>query len=219
MRQFAISDIHGCSNTFKSLIHDKLKIENGDFLYLIGDLIDRGPDTKGVFDEVFSLREEGIQVITLRGNHEQILLDSLESPEVHDFWMRCGGAEVLESFGVNHANEILQEYIDEVRSTQTILFKENYILVHAGLDFSQLDPLANEEAFLRIRKMEVNYEWLDGRTILHGHTPKALTSILEQKGQVINLDGGCVFPERPGHGYLVAMNLITKEFTYSSYKG
>ncbi len=219
MRIFAIGDIHGCVNTFKNLLHKKLKVEAGDRIYLLGDLIDRGPDAKGVLDEVFRLRENGINVMILKGNHEELLLNALENEEAHQFWVKCGGNEVLDSFQVNHATQIPDFYLNEIKLSQHIVFHENNILVHAGLDFSDEDPLRNEDAFLWIRKMQVNEQWLRGRKIIHGHTPQMINEILNQKGSVINLDGGCVFPGRPGQGYLVALEIENYQFYYSPYGG
>jgi hypothetical protein len=53
-RNFAIGDIHGCNKTFTRLLAT-LAIERTDIVYLLGDLIDRGPDSKGVIDTVISL--------------------------------------------------------------------------------------------------------------------------------------------------------------------
>ncbi len=219
MRVFAIGDIHGCSGTFQKLLNSKLKLESGDKVYVLGDLIDRGPNTKGVFDEVFMLRENGIDVKILRGNHEQLLLNALEDEEAHQFWIKCGGKEVLDSFRVTRASEIPEKYLNEMKLSQKIVFHNNLILVHAGLDFSEKDPLQNEDAFLWIRKMQVNKEWLRDRIIIHGHTPQILSEVLNQRGSVLNLDAGCVFPGRPGHGYLVALELSTLQFYYSAYSG
>ena len=80
MKQYAIGDIHGCSKTFKELL-DKIGLIEGDELYLLGDYIDRGPDSKGVIDTIFELREKGFKVICLRGNHESMLLDALKNRE------------------------------------------------------------------------------------------------------------------------------------------
>jgi serine/threonine protein phosphatase 1 len=219
LRVFAIGDIHGCAGTFKALAIRKLKLETGDKIYLLGDLIDRGPDTKGVFDFIFSLRESGIHVTILRGNHEQMLLDSISDDEAHQFWLKIGGREVLESFKTTHARNIPEKYLNEIQLSQKIIFHNNFILVHAGLDFSEDDPLKNEDAFMRIRKMQVNKKWLGGRKIIHGHTPQVLSEILNQDGTVFNLDSGCVFPGRPGQGYLVALELENLQFHYAPYGG
>jgi hypothetical protein len=84
--------------------------------------------------------------------------------------------------------------------------------VHAGFDFSIPDPLVGLEAMLWIRKMKVNRAWLKDNMVIHGHTPESYSDIQKQKGPLINLDGGCVFKNRPGLGYLVALNLHSGKY-------
>ena len=54
-RNLVIGDIHGCLKTFHKLIFDLLKIKKSDFVYLLGDYIDRGPNSKGVVDTILDL--------------------------------------------------------------------------------------------------------------------------------------------------------------------
>ena len=70
MRRFAISDIHGCARTFEALL-DRIAFTSQDELYLLGDYIDRGGDSKGVLDLIFRFQKEGYAVQCLLGNHEQ----------------------------------------------------------------------------------------------------------------------------------------------------
>ena len=70
MHRFAISDIHGCAKTFEALL-DRIALSTQGELYLLGDYLDRGPDSKGVLDLIFRLQREGYAVHCLRGNHEQ----------------------------------------------------------------------------------------------------------------------------------------------------
>lgn len=51
MSRYAISDIHGCAKTFKNLLR-RISFSKEDVLYLLGDYIDRGPDSKGVIDHI-----------------------------------------------------------------------------------------------------------------------------------------------------------------------
>ncbi|MEO0876095.1 MAG: metallophosphoesterase, partial [Bacteroidota bacterium] len=66
MRKFAISDIHGCLKTFEALL-DQIQFTTQDELYLLGDYIDRGPDSKGVIDLIWKMQADGYQVKCLRG--------------------------------------------------------------------------------------------------------------------------------------------------------
>jgi serine/threonine protein phosphatase 1 len=75
-RVFIIGDIHGCNKTFRKLVLEKISIRKTDKIYCLGDYIDRGPDSKGVIDFIIQLRKDGFNIHTLRGNHEQLLLES-----------------------------------------------------------------------------------------------------------------------------------------------
>ena len=59
-RSFVIGDIHGCAATLRRLVDEILRPAPEDRIYLLGDLIDRGPDSKGVLDFIFELRERGL---------------------------------------------------------------------------------------------------------------------------------------------------------------
>src|SRR5258705_3252599 len=105
-RIFVIGDIHGCCNTFKKLLLEKLSIQKSDIIYCIGDYVDRGNDSKGVIDFIISLRIKGYQIHTLRGNHEQMMLDSTINHSRLNLWLKNGGIETLNSFGISSVTEL-----------------------------------------------------------------------------------------------------------------
>lgn len=76
-RTIAIADIHGCCRTFRRLLFDIVRLDKADTLYLLGDMIDRGPDSKGVIETILELHEEGYAIKPVRGNHEQMLLQAI----------------------------------------------------------------------------------------------------------------------------------------------
>lgn len=218
MSVYAIGDIHGCALTFTQLVYVELKVKAGDKLFLLGDLIDRGPSSKGVLDEVLALRNQGVEVHILRGNHEQLLLEGLENEVAFNRWLKAGGDSFLSSFDANGFEDVPSAYLDILKETELISFYKEFILVHAGLDFSLGDPFKNKDAYLWIRSMQPDLNWLAERKIVHGHTPQTLEEIKAQNGSALNLDGGCVFPEREGMGWLVSLDLDSLTLNYSSYK-
>src|SRR5689334_2268954 len=72
MRTFAIGDVHGCQTALQTLLA-QLALQAEDKLIFLGDLIDRGPDAKGVIESVLQLRQERL-VEVIEGNHEEMLL-------------------------------------------------------------------------------------------------------------------------------------------------
>ena len=205
MPRYAITDIHGCAFTFQRLL-EQIKFGREDELYLLGDYIDRGPDSRGVLQYIWNLQGAGYQVYCLRGNHEQMLIDAIN--QGRPAW----------------------DYMPGHRERQqTLLWMENlplyfeipgYVLVHAGLNFLIPDPLQDYQAMLWIRdwEEEVDRAWLGDRVLVYGHTPRTLAEVQEEVGdlrnrQIICLDAGCAMPH-DGMGYLVALNLDSGLATY-----
>jgi len=70
-----IPDVHGCVNTLKALIEERIKPTRYDELYFLGDYIDRGPDSRGVIDFIRHLQEDEYTVTALKGNHEDFVVE------------------------------------------------------------------------------------------------------------------------------------------------
>ena len=212
-RVFAIGDVHGCSNTFRKLVLEEIRVQKSDTLYCLGDYVDRGQDSKGVVDFILELRAKGYTVHTLRGNHEQIMMDSMNSNEMFHTWMVNGGDKTLTSFGVLAYDDLAPEYKAFFETTKFYLTFELYIFVHAGLNFHGSDPFEDKNAMLWIRDFQIDEQRLGNRILVHGHTPTPLDTILAQEGKnVINLDGGCVYKQRDGLGNLIALNVTERKF-------
>jgi serine/threonine protein phosphatase 1 len=222
MKKIAISDIHGCVKTFKALLRN-INLNKEDTLYLLGDYIDRGADSKGVIDTIFDLRAQGFKVECLVGNHEMMLLEALVHEDSLDNWLNNGGKQALASFGVHDLRDIPQRYIDFFRDLKYYIEVDKYILVHAGLDFRLSDPFSDKDSLVWIRKWygRINYPWLHNRVIVHGHTPLSRQDIQDmhqniEKNHYMNIDAGCVFEEYVTEGYanLCAFNLTTREIAF-----
>ena len=211
-RIFAIGDIHGCKKTFQRLL-DEMQIRKSDTIYCIGDYIDRGPDSKGVIDLILDLRKRGYRVSTLRGNHEQLMLESVHGEEDFDHWYSNGGESTLKSFGVESFDAFAPEYKDFFKRTRYYFESGPFIFVHAGLNFGPEDLFEDRDAMLWMRNITIDKKKLGDRIIIHGHTPRPLEEIVNpERDDVYNLDAGCVYKDRPGHGHLVALNLTNGEW-------
>lgn len=211
-RVFAIGDIHGCSKTFKKLLLEKIQIRKSDKIYCIGDYVDRGRDTKGVIDFIFELRKKGYHIHTLRGNHEQMMLDAPVSKIKMQHWLKNGGSATLKSFHIKSLNEIAPEYLSFLKRTKFYIKTKEYIFVHAGLNFGNDNLYEDKDAMLWLRDFPSNQPLLKNQILIHGHTPKSLDYIISQNGNCINIDGGCVFKEHSHLGKLIAINLTERKF-------
>lgn len=217
MRKIAISDIHGCNATFQALLK-KIKLQKKDQLFLLGDYIDRGPASKAVFDTIFNLINAGFQIQCTRGNHEEMLISAMEGDKhFAEAFLRNGGEETLISFGVKDLHEIPANYLDFMANLPYWLEVEDFILVHAGLQFkANSNPFENLDKMLWIRNWyaDIDYQWLGKRFIVHGHTPTPMALIQKQKevleqSRVLNIDAGCIFA-LPGYIHLCAFDLSNR---------
>lgn len=219
MRQFAITDIHGCNTSFVALL-DQIGLTTADELYLLGDYVDRGPDSKGVLDTILQMRINGHHVRCLSGNHEYGMLAARHDWRFRENWIGWwGGRETLESFGVWGLDEIAEPYWDFLTSLELYIEIPGFVMVHAGLDWTKgHDPLANEEELFFARNWyhRINYDWLGDRTILHGHTPIVRRELEHQfyrleKARYLDLDNGCVY-DRTGDGdnHLCAFDMTNR---------
>ncbi len=225
-RRFAISDIHGCLKTFRKLLEDKIRLEKNDRLYLLGDYIDRGKDSKGVLDYIISLDEQGYIVHKLMGNHELMFLKTIGDSYHFKSWLYNGAEATFISLGLNISKisiekairRIPEKYIDFIRQLKYNILLDDYWLVHAGFDFLAPDPFADTESMVWIRDFEVQQELVKKAVIVHGHTPIPIEIILrkakEKSAQVINIDAGCVYKHRPRMGNLAALNLDNRQVTF-----
>ena len=217
MRKFAISDIHGCRKSFEALL-DKIAFAQSDELYLLGDYIDRGPDSKGVIDFIWRLQESDYQVYCLKGNHEELMLTAFEDDEDYkmNHWLMNGGVPTIQSFVTEDGKpDIPDAYFKFAESLEYYFEVDEFILVHAGLNFKIPNPLTDEVSMLWIRDWyeRIDQKWLGDRVIVHGHTPIAKEEIESQfvklkKMPALDIDAGCVYAgKRPGMGYLCAFDL------------
>lgn len=213
-RVFTIGDIHGCSKTFKKLLLHKIQIRKSDKIYCIGDYIDRGNDSKGVIDFIMELRSSGYHIHTLRGNHEQMMLDAPVNKIKLQHWLKNGGTETMQSFGIKSFNEIEEKYITFLKRTKFYIKNKDYIFVHAGLNFGKDNLFEDKDAMLWLRDFPSNQAALKNKILIHGHTPKTLDSIVNQNGNCINIDAGCVFKQHSHLGKLVALNLTERKFIF-----
>ncbi|MEM8958739.1 MAG: metallophosphoesterase [Pseudomonadota bacterium] len=91
-----VGDLHGCAHLFDALPAP----EPGCPRIFVGDIVDRGPDSRGVVERVRAHEEAG-QGTCLMGNHEAMMLGFLDDPVAKgQLWLRNGGLETLLSFGV-----------------------------------------------------------------------------------------------------------------------
>lgn len=215
-RTLVIADIHGCSRTFNKLL-DVIGLERTDTLYLLGDYIDRGPDSRGVIETILQLQKDAFDVRPIRGNHEEMMFLAIRSGVFEDLleWLENGGNATLKCYGVQHPQDIPNDHLDFLEGLPYYQISEHYVFVHAGLDFSIEDPfsVAGRIKMLWDRSGLVSPKKIGGRTLCSGHCTKKLDYIRKSLNtKHIRLDNGCVYGTGiEGKGNLVAVHLETKK--------
>lgn len=189
-RRIVVGDIHGCALTFRALVDAVLKIGAGDTLYLLGDLISKGPDSRAVLEFVLELRSEAVTVELIRGNHEHELIRYLDkSPaKLRAFLERTGNLELLDPSQPNRLDPALHQLI--VGSRYHIELPDA-LLSHAGFDFEATKPFSDTESMLSLKAFDYDHEIAGGRPVIHGHVPTALSTIVRRVAEgsrVISLD-------------------------------
>ncbi|HRT67776.1 MAG TPA: metallophosphoesterase family protein [Bacteroidota bacterium] len=216
---FVFGDIHGCYLTFRTLF-EKCKIQKQDSIYLLGDYIDRGPRSKQTLDFIFNIILEGYNVYPVKGNHEQMLLDTLISEENEYSWRYINGGEMtLLSFKVKNAKEIPSIYLNWIGSLPFYYELEKYVIVHAGLNLHKDNPFEDTDAMIWTRDRYYDKSKFSKKIII-GHTPTPLDIIeASLRENIIFLDGGCVYAYNPLLGNLCALELSEMRLYVQHYLG
>ena len=224
-RVYAIGDIHGRLDLFEQLIaaieaDDAGRAPAKSTVVLLGDLVDRGPDSAGV---IAAARAWGGRrtVRVLAGNHEEMFLASFEDTGVLRHFLRYGGRETVLSYPIDRAGyrdltlEQLQERmraavprddLDFLRAAEDAIVIGDYLFVHAGIRPGV--PLAEQKTKdLRwIRERFIDDEGDHGHVVVHGHT---ITETVEEMPNRIGIDTGAFMS-----GRLTALGLEGSERWY-----
>lgn len=194
-RTFAVGDIHGCRQLLEELFSRISPDPQQDTVLILGDFINRGPDSRGTIDLLLQLRERYRNFIILRGNHEQMMLDYLDGRD-RDFFLIVGGRETLVSYGVDPLVEVdpnswlPTEHRSLLTDLPTLYENEHGIYVHAGLQPGVHLSQQSTEWLLWVRDEFINSPDDFGKPVVFGHTPFADPLLTANK---IGIDTGAVY--------------------------
>ena len=210
-RTIAIGDIHGCSVALRNLLMATDPQPN-DTVVFLGDYVDRGPDSRGVLDQIIALVDR-CEVVPLFGNHELMLLESLTNGEMFEFWKACGGTETLNSYGGTLDN-LPFEHLVFLRGLRRWYETEKFIFVHANYDEGlPIDEVSDDLLFWEhVTSIPPNRHY-SGKTVVVGHTPQG-SGCVRDLGHLICLDTYCF-----GGGWLTAMDVDRREIWQADQEG
>ncbi|MBD7907865.1 metallophosphoesterase family protein [Sporosarcina gallistercoris] len=215
-RTLVISDIHGELGMLTALLEKVSYNSKKDRLFLLGDYIDRGTDSKATLDKVMELVEGG--AVALKGNHEDMMIQSLIDGNERTWrnWTgRNGGEATLQSYGFEpesflfsdeeefqkphlHSDQ-LNRHLEFIQNLPYYIEEEDTIFIHAGVKpgvpLEETDPYE----LIWIRD-EFHNNYKGPKTVIFGHTPtrgfrddENDHSIYFGANSIIGIDGGAVF--------------------------
>lgn len=208
---YAIGDVHGeieKLNTLLGFIRDDARRIGGPTkIVFLGDLIDRGPDSRGVVMRAKHLCESG-EAVAVKGNHEELMIhayDNRESIGIYH-WAENGGDETILSyarangFADDFRDAIDRDHIAWLRTLPTMIRDEErgLVFVHGGIDPKTFPNCSDEvKMWTRSRSFFRTSTWPDRDElydilVVHGHTPTDDFEP-EQEEQRINVDTGACF--------------------------
>ena len=207
-RVYAIGDIHGRLDLLDQLLatidldHDS-RGKTERTLVFVGDLVDRGPESKGVIDRLISLRDSGVNARFLMGNHDETLLKAaLGNVKATKFLTRIGGRDTILSYGISTADysdasyedlaRMLSEHVPASHKAFLASFEDyaeigDYLFVHAGIrpGVPLLDQASEDLRW--IRSEFLNYRHPHQKMVVHGHS---ISDEPELRGNRIGIDTG-----------------------------
>ena len=200
--------MHGCYRELASLerkiIADAAVLPGRKLIIMLGDYIDRGPDSAKVLDHLIMLPPAGFERICLIGNHEAQTLDYLDGKLSLGRWLATGARSTLFSYGIDteHLSELYgsgsrlddhiratipHEHIEFMRALPILVYSDRFVFVHAGIrpGVPLLEQQDDDLLYIREEFFEASRR-LD-RWVVHGHTP---TDIPRIDGRRLDIDTG-----------------------------
>ncbi|HEX7857259.1 MAG TPA: metallophosphoesterase family protein [Sphingobium sp.] len=206
-RIYAIGDIHGRYDLMKLLIgmideHAAAQPKKRPaHIIVLGDMIDRGPDSDKVLRSLRHRAKKGGMTVLL-GNHEEILLRAIDGePGVMKAWMRFGGIQTLQSFGIEVPTEdfdqpelvrqikqaIPESWIEWLRGLPISARSGDYFFCHAGLRPGIELNRQSRKDMLWIREEFLESDNAHGVVVVHGHS---ISPDVELRHNRIGVDTG-----------------------------
>lgn len=188
-RYYVVGDIHGRLDLYDALIaaieeDDRLAAPADTRIVLLGDLVDRGPDSAGVIARTRQWQER-VKLRVLAGNHEEMFLTAFKKPEALRHFLKHGGRETMLSYGLSTKQfatldieelfALLPRLVPEadreyVAGFETMIRAGDYVFVHAGIDPARPLDEQKRSDLLWIRERFLDHVGPLEKVVVHGHT-------------------------------------------------
>ena len=232
---YVTSDIHGEYDKFIEIL-EQIRLQDTDTLYVLGDVVDRGPHPIKTLLKLMEMPN----AICIVGNHELMALDGLrflntkitnESVEAIDVellgnlidWQRNGSESTIKEFrelDPEMREEVIRFLKDFYMYEEIVVAGKKYLLVHAGLGNYRPDKEIEDYSLKNLvwDRADYNTQYFKDKYVITGHTPTHFIKENKKPGYIyrnlnhIAIDCGCSMPG----GRLAAICLETGEEYYST---
>lgn len=211
---YVISDLHGCLDEYLAML-EKIKFSDEDTLYIIGDIVDRGPHPIGILEHVLAHKN----IILMRGNHELMMTQRLclldekgqFRPDLDEDEFKKANNWVYRNKGITTVTEWFAlpedkrreyfEFLDNLPGyLELSMGGKDYILVHGGFrDFDISKRLDEYDTYgLVWERIKLDSHYYPGKITISGHTPTAnygeayLGKMILMEDKIL-IDCGCVY--------------------------
>jgi serine/threonine protein phosphatase 1 len=202
-RTIAIGDVHGCAAALRAIL-ELVEPRADDTIVMLGDCVDRGPDSRGVIDQLLALRER-CHLVPLLGNHEEMMLNYLDGRAQPDNWLLVGGQATMDSYIAADGKPCVPtEHVDFIRTWGDFWETETHFFVHAAYHPDQ--PLSGQRWHMwrwHSLRDSIPKPHASGKIAVVGHTSQKSGEILDA-GHLICIDTYCY-----GGGWLTALEPAT----------
>jgi serine/threonine protein phosphatase 1 len=218
MRTLAIGDIHGCLRALDALL-DAVDPQRDDLVVILGDYVDRGPDSKGVLERLLALQAR-CRCLTLKGNHDLMMLAAREDLEHFAEWLKCGGKQTLTSY---RANEDLATFAMAIPARHWRFLEadcmpyhetDTHLFVHANV-YPDI-PLEDQPDYMLYWETLESATWRpheSGKTMICGHS-------VQRSGRPLVLDHAiCIDTWVYGDGWLTCLDVDLDVYWQANQRG
>jgi serine/threonine protein phosphatase 1 len=208
MPTYAIGDVHGCHDLLAALeekiVADAARLPGRKLLVMLGDFIDRGPNSARVLSRLMGPPPPDFDRICLTGNHEITMLAYMDEKISLADWRSMGADATLQSYGLDAAHLARQhasqkklddfiraslpaDHVNFLRSLAIMLDTPSTLFVHAGIEPDRSIAEQTDEDLVYIRSRFLDSPRPMPKLVVHGHTPVKQVWV---NGERLNLDTG-----------------------------
>jgi serine/threonine protein phosphatase 1 len=213
MAVYAIGDIHGCLDALKT-VFKAVAPSSQDLIIFLGDYVDRGPNSRQTIQWVIDHRDK-YNFITLKGNHEIMMMRSRVDSEFLDRWKGYGGSETLDSYGASSPLDwsiVPEHHWAFMEDALSIFTHGEFIFVHAGLEPGIALHQQSDQA-IYWDKNEHPIAYKDDKKVICGHTARK-NGLIADFGHTI-----CIDTYAYGGQWLTCLDVESGKYWQGNQKG